>query len=164
MEDDINLYEPAELIEKEDKNLIIEQRNNLNEKIKGIYEKLSTKNDIDEFLNEEDDSELSEDEFEKVKSIGKCKLFITIKCTHLISIYEINSIINSIEEELMASAKSYLRQENRDTSDDFYQNFNNINNKLPDYSVFFLSSFLSQYINDCMGYEILTIIISIIRI
>ena len=65
----------------------------------------------------------------------------------LISIYEINSIINAIGEELMASSKSYLKQEEREITDDFYQNFNNINNKLPDYSVFFLSSFLSQYIN-----------------
>ena len=141
-------YQPTEILEKEDKDLIEEQKNNLTDKIKEIYEKLRTKDNIDEFLNEDEDDELTEEELEKVESKGKCQLFLILKflgallfISHLISIYELNSIINAIEEELMASAKSYLLQEDRDSSDDFYQNFNKINNELPDYSVFFLSSF-----------------------
>ena len=163
-----DLYKPAKIFEKEDKSLIIEQKNILTEKIKGIYDKLSPKNDIDTFLNEENEAGLSDEEYQKAKSVGKFKLFFTIKflggllfIAHLVSIYEINSIINAIQEELMASAKSYIKKEKREITDDFYQNFNNINNKLPDYSVFFLSSFLSQYINECMGYEMLTIMASL---
>ena len=81
--------------------------------------------------------------------------------THLISIYEINCIITTIEEELLASINSYVRKEDRESIDDFYQNFNKINNRLPDYSVFFISTFLSEYLNECLGYVLLTIVILI---
>ena len=166
-----HLYQPTEILEKEDKDLIEEQKNNLTNKVKEIYEKLQTKDNLDEFLNEDEEDQLTEEEFKKAKSKGKCKLFIIIKflgallfITHLISIYELNSIINAIEEELMASAKSYLIQEDRDSSDDFYQNYNKINNKLPDYSVFFLSSFISQYLIGLIGFYKVMIITSIINI
>lgn len=166
-----NLYEPVYIYETEDKDLLVEQKNNLIDKMNQIYKKLSEKNNIDEFLNEEDDEELSEEDFEIAKSFGKCRLFVTIKCLgallfifHLITIYEISSIINAIEEELMASARSYLKREDRDSTDDFYQNFNQLNNKLPDYSVFFISSFLSKCLNEVIGYETLTILTSIINL
>ena len=166
-----DLYQPTEILEKEDKDLIEEQKTNLTNKVKGIYEKLQRKDNIDEFLNEDEDDQLSEEEFEGAKSRGKCKLFIIIKflgallfIVHLISIFELNSIINAIEEELMASAKSYLLQEDRESSDDFYQNYNKINNKLPDYSVFFLSSFLSKYFIGLIGFYKVMIITSIINI
>ena len=101
-----SLYDPVTIMEKEDKDMIIEQKNNLTEKINEIYKNLSTKNNIDEFLNEDNNADLSDDEFKYAKSKGKCKLFLTIKflggilfIAHLINIYEINSIINAIGEE-----------------------------------------------------------------
>ena len=82
---------------------------------------------------------------------------------HLISIYEINGIINAIEEEIISSAKSYLRKRDREPLDDFYQNFNKLNNKLPNYSVFFVSSFLSNFFNECFGYLSISIFITVIN-
>ena len=64
----------------------------------------------------------------------------------------------------MATIKSYLKQNDREPTDDFYQNFNNLNNKLTDYSVFFISSFLSEYISDYIGYDTITFISSVINI
>ena len=75
----------------------------------------------------------------------------------LISIYIINGIIIDIEEELLSSAKSYIKGLKRDPNNDFYQNYNKLNNRLPDYSLFFISSFFSEYLNECLGYVPLTI-------
>ena len=145
------LYSISIAYEKETKELAIEQKNDLSEKIKEINENLNSKKDIEEFLDEGIQKyELTEKQFNKAKQIGRTKLFVIIKIigflfftTHLISIYIINGIINAIEEELIASAKSYLKKMDRDKTDDFYQNFNRLNNRFPDYSVFFISSVFS---------------------
>ena len=164
------LYTISIAYEKETKELAIEQKNDLSEKIKEINENLNSKKDIEEFLDEGIQKyELTEKQFNKAKQIGRTKLFVIIKIigflfftTHLISIYIINGIINAIEEELIASAKSYLKKMDRDKTDDFYQNFNRLNNRFPDYSVFFISSVFSECLNECFGYIILSILILII--
>ncbi len=158
---------PFRLSKIEEVDLLIEQKSRLSARMNEISQKLSKKKDINQFLDELDDEDVSDDASKK----NKYKLFAQIKVfggllfiTHLVSIYEINGIIIAIEEELMASVKSYVRQIDRESKDDFYQNFNKLNNKLPEYSVFFISSFLSEYLNECISYEILTIITFIINI
>ena len=166
-----NLFSPQTAYREEQKQLLIERKNDLLSKIKDIQDDLETK-DLNEFLNQgSDEKELSESQIIKAKNLGNFKLFCTIKIfgillftTHLISIYEINEIINAIEEELMASSISFIRQRDREPTDDFYQNFNKINNIFPDYSLFFISSFLSESLNQIFGYIFLTIIILIINL
>ena len=162
---------PINIHKKEEHDLLVEQKDKLLARMGEISKKLKDKENINNFLDEEDDKDLSEKVYDDALKKGKCKLFVHIKVfggllfiSHLVSIYEINGIINAIEEELMASVKSYARHKDRESKDDFYQNFNKLNNKLPDYSVFFISSFLSEYLNECISHEILTFIISIINI
>ena len=152
--------------------ILIEQKKDFSDKIKGIYDDLNTKIILDQLGAEQNDKSelLSYEHFQKIKYVGKNRLFIiiillgfVIFTTHLISVYEINGIINTIEEELIASIISYVKMEKREEKDDFYQNFNTLNGRFPDYSVFFISSFFSQYLGECQGYTISTIVISIMN-
>ena len=64
-------------------------------------------------------------------------LGVIIFTTLLVSVYEINGIISSIEKEKIASIKSYVKMEKREANDDFYQNFNKLNDKIPIILIFF---------------------------
>ena len=88
-------------------------------------------------------------------------LGVIIFTTLLVSVYEINGIISSIEKEKIASIKSYVKMEKREANDDFYQNFNKLNDKLP---FFLISLSLSQCFDEGLGYALLTIFILIFNI
>ena len=120
--------------------ILIEQKKDFSDKIKGIYDDLNTKIILDQLGAEQNDKSelLSYEHFQKIKYVGKNRLFIiiillgfVIFTTHLISVYEINGIINTIEEELIASIISYVKMEKREEKDDFYQNFNTLNGRFP---------------------------------
>ena len=162
MESRESLYQPMNKVPKEEKRLLIEQKIRLFKKLQSINRNLLQKKNIDEFLNEENEENELENEFKKPKILINI-LGIILFTFHLISIYIINGIILTIEEELVASAKSYIKQIERGPKDDFYQNFNKINNRLPDYSVIFISSFLSECLNEFLGYVLLTIFVLVIN-
>lgn len=157
MEENSNnsLYPPNIVNEEETRMLLEESKNKFIENIHEINE-----NNVKEiFEGEKKDKEFEEDELLKAEKLGKRKLFwiiillsIGLFTFHLISIFEINEIIFSIQEELIASIKSYIKKKDREPKDDFYQNFNKINKIFPDYSMFYISSILSDYLNQCFGY------------
>lgn len=162
-------YKPMEILEKEEKDLSKAQKEDLFSKIYEIYLKLDKADYMEDFLNADDDTQddFTDLEKEEIKSKGKKCLYIVgslFFIIHLIIIYEINDIINSIEEELIASIKSYVRGNKREPTDDFYKNFNILNNRLPDYSPFFISSFLSEYLYGLLGFDFLITISSSINI
>ena len=165
-----SLKSPHKIYNEEKEQLLIERKYDLMSKLDDVYNSLSTKENIYEFLKEgKEEINLNDSQFQKAKNRGKFKLFLSIKIlglflftTHLISLFEINDIINAIEEELLASTKSYLKKIDRKPTDDFYQNFNRLNNKIPDYSVFYLSSLLSECLNGCIGYEWVALITTLI--
>jgi len=152
--------------------ILTEQKKDLSDKIKGIYDDLQSKITIYHLGSEQNDkNELeSYNQFQNKEYLEANKLLglviffgVLIFATHLVSVYEINGIISAIEEELIATIKSYLKMEKREANDDFYQNFNKLNAKLPDYSVFFISSFLYQCLDESLGYALLTIFILILN-
>ena len=146
------LYSPEEIYRLEEQKLIEEQKESLSKKIESIYNNLQKKKNIDEFLKEANkENELSQIILKNPKFL-MIVLGIILFTFHLVSIYIINGIINAIEEELLSSAISYIKKIEREPNDDFYQNYNKLNCRLPDYSVFFISSFLSEYLNECLGY------------
>ena len=163
-------YPPDELYDLEEKHQLIDRKEDLVSRMQNISENLSKKNNINEFLKQANkDDEFSNEQFLKAEKMGKRGVFLSIKflavlffSSHLISIFIINDIINAIEEEIIASAKSYLRQKDRDPNDDFYQNFKKLTYLMPNYSMFFISSFLADTLYETLGYINLSIIINII--
>ena len=146
------LYYPVEKYRLEEQKLIEEQKESLSKKIESIYNNLQKKKNIDEFLKESNkENELPQIELKTPKFL-MIVLGIILFTFHLVSIYIINGIINAIEEELLSSAISYIKKIERKPNEDFYQNYNKLNCRLPDYSVFFISSFLSEYLKECLGY------------
>ena len=159
-----------EKFEKENP-ILIETRDNLLKNIKDVYDNLEKSKNISKFLDKVNkNAEISDTQYKYAKKLGKAGRFILFKglaillfTSHLVSVYVIDGLINAIEEELIAAAKSYIQKKDRKSDDDFYQNFIKLNNKFPDYSIFYISSFLSDYLNSCLGYILLTIIILIIN-
>ena len=152
--------------------ILKEQKEDFSNKIKGIYDDLNTKIVLSQLASEQNDRNelLSNEHFQNIKYLGKNRLFIAIIflgvlifVTHLISIYDRNGIMITIEEELIASIHSYIKNENREEEDDFYQNFNKLNGRLPDYSVFFITSVFSEYLDESLGHTFLIIFILIIN-
>ena len=163
-------YYPFEIYLEERDSLLIEQKGNLYDRMEEIYYRLSKKNNIDEFLEEEEEEDEEDENEQSKKKCDKLYLFLKIKVIggalfimHLFSIYQINSIIIAIGEELIATIKSYLKNIDREPTDDFYQNFNKLNNKLPDYSPFFITSALYEFLNGYINYVILTYITATIN-
>jgi len=156
------LYYPVEKYRLEEQKLIEEQKESLSKKIESIYNNLQKKKNIDEFLKESNkENELPQIELKTPKFL-MIVLGIILFTFHLVSIYIINGIINAIEEELLSSAISYIKKIERKPNEDFYQNYNKLNCRLPDYSVFFISSFLSEYLNECLGYVPLLLFVNAI--
>jgi len=152
---DNSLYPPSIVNEEETTMLLEESKKKFIENIREINE-----NDVKEiFEGEKKEKELKENLLLKAENLGKRKLFwiiillsLGLFTFHLISIFEINNITFAIQEELIASIKSYIKKKDREPKDDFYQNFNRINKIFPDYSMFYISSILSDYLNQCFGY------------
>ena len=166
------LYETNKVREKEEFNLLTEQKSDFLKKINDIYNKVENKEkNINQFLYEANEEKyLGNQQYLKFQELGQFRLFLLVKVMsilffsiHLIGVYVINGIISAIEEELIAASKSYIKKRAREPIDDFYQNFNKLNNRFPDYSMFYISSFLTDYLNGCFGYIILTIFWSIIN-
>ena len=163
-------YPPEELYDLEEKHQLIDRKEDLVSRMQNISENLSKKDNINEFLKQANkDDEFSNEQFLNAEKMGKRGVFLSIKflpvlffSSHLIGIFIINDIINAIEEEIIASAKSYLRQKDRDPTDDFYQNFKKLTYLIPDYSMFFISSFLADTLCETFGFTNLLLIINII--
>ena len=154
----INLLRKISIKDEESEQLLEERANKLYVTIKNMI-----KNDIKEIFKPKKENELSENQLKIANKFEKRKLFwkiiflsIALFTFHLIIIFEINGIIHSIQEELIGSIKSYFTKKNKKSIVDFYQNFNKLNKMLPDYSIFYISSILSDYLNQCLGYILLT--------
>ena len=115
-------YPPEELYDLEEKHQLIDRKEDLVSRMQNISENLSKKDNINEFLKQANkDDEFSNEQFLNAEKMGKRGVFLSIKflpvlffSSHLIGIFIINDIINAIEEEIIASAKSYLRQKDRE--------------------------------------------------
>ena len=148
------------LINDEETELLINERTNrLYDSIKNME-----KDDIKEMFKPKKENEISEEQLKKANEFGKRKLYfiilflsIILFTFHLVSIYEINGIIHSIQDELIASVKSFLTKKDREATDDFYQNFNKLNRIFPNYSIFYISSLFSGYLSQCLDYIFITI-------
>ena len=147
-------------IKDEESDYLLEERAN---KLYDIIKNMN-KNYIKEILRPKKENELSENQLKRANDLGKRKLFwiiiflsIALFTFHLISIFVINGVIHSIQEELIASIRSYFTKKNRKSTDDFYQNFNKLKKMFPDYSLFYISSILSGYLSQCLGYILLTL-------
>ena len=138
----------------------------LEEGINKLYNSFKSmkEDEFKEIFHPKKEKEISDDQQKKANDFGKRKLYllilflsIALYTFHLVSIYEINGIIHSIQDELISSVKSFLTKKNRKSNDDFYQNFNKLNRIFPDYSIFYISSILSDSLSQCLGYAFLTI-------
>ena len=161
-----SLYDPEIIHFEEERLLLKESERKFMEKIKEINE-----NDVKEiFEGEKMEKEFSENQILMVKELEEKKLFwiiiilsICLFTFHLISAFQINGIIFAIQEELIASIKSYFQKKDRGLKDDFYQNFNKLNCIFPDYSMFYISSILSENLSHCVGYISLNIFVLFIN-
>ena len=116
-------------IKDEESDYLLEERAN---KLYDIIKNMN-KNYIKEILRPKKENELSENQLKRANDLGKRRLFwiiiflsIALFTFHLISIFVINGVIHSIQEELIASIRLYFTKKNRKSTDDFYQNFNKL--------------------------------------
>ena len=167
---DIDYEPPYDKYIEEKNKLLAEQKNDLLKKLKKIQNQLDKKRDIEEFLASQMIYSKSFSGNEIKDKYKKCYVRFLIKCLgivfvsfHLVAVFELNGILNAIKGELYSSALSYLLKRNRDKEDNYYSSYMKINNKIPSFSLFFLSSILSHFLKNFLGYTLLSIIILIIN-
>ena len=125
---------PFEKYMDEKDELLSEQRADLLKKLKKIHNQLEKSKNIDEFLV----SQMIRSQRFSGKEIKteyeKCKVRFLIKILgiffvsfHLTAVFELNGILNSIKEELLSSALSYLLKRNREKEDNYYSSYMKIN-------------------------------------
>ena len=77
----------------------------------------------------------------------------------LISILQLMGIMSSIEKEIKFAFKSYFgNKRKKEDENDFYNNYLKTNTQPPIYSLFFLSSLLSNILNKLIGFCFTTIL------
>ena len=165
---DIDYEPPYDKYIEEKNKLLAEQKNDLLKKLKKIQNQLDKKRDIEEFLASQMIYSKSFSGNEIKDKYKKCYVRFLIKFLgivfvsfHLVAVFELNGILNAIKGELYSSALSYLLKRNRDKEDNYYSSYMKINNKIPSFSLFFLSSILSHFLKNFLGYTLLSIIILI---
>ena len=78
---------------------------------------------------------------------------------YITGIYLIVGFMDSIMEEIKASASLYLSNTTRTANETFYDHYNQINLEMPKFSLYFLTSSLSGKIFNCMGIYFQSILI-----
>lgn len=86
-------------------------------------------------------------------------LGVVFMVLYITGIYIIIGFMDSIMEEIKASASLYLSNTTRTANETFYDHYNQINLETPKFSLYFLTSSLSGKIFNCMGIYIQSILI-----
>ena len=170
MSEDDSFEIPLDRYMEEKDELLTEQRADLLKKLKKIHNQLEKSKDIDEFLVLQMIRSQRFSGKEIKNEYQKCKVKFLIKILgtafvlfHLTAVFELNGILNSIKAELLSSALSYLLKRNREKEDNYYSSYMKISNKIPSFSLFFLSSILSHCLENIFGFTILSIIVLIVN-
>ena len=136
----MNLYER---VEKEE-NLAYQKKVQLEESLDNINSRLKDEESIGNFIinNIDDDSDSSGTIKESVNTFYSffiIKIVGTIFLTlYFAGILEIIGLMNTVKKEISDSFNLILKDKQRET--DFYQNYINLNLKMPSFDLFFISA------------------------
>ena len=152
---------------EENKKLLQSRKKELFEDLNKIIHNLNKKKDINEFLEDKKNylsnnilSEVKERKrknvvFFNIKIVGVFFLFL-----YLIGIYQLIGFNEAIQDEIIYSLKLHYLNKTKEYT--FYEIYNKKNkHEVPNLSLFFLSSFLSNCLFKCLGFYLLTIFIMI---
>ena len=154
---------------EENKKLLQSRKKELYEDLNKISHNLNTKIDINEFL-EDKKNYLANNILAEVKERkSKYAVFFNIKIIgvvflilYLIGIYQLTGLNEAIQDEIVYSLKLHYFNQTKNYT--FYEIYNKKNNhELPNLSLFFISSFLSNCLFQSLGFYLLTIIIIILN-
>ena len=154
----------TELYKDEKRELLIERKNQLLKKLYTISHNLKSKNNIEEFLVDKKDYISNTFKFgDSVKNYNKKVLCFLIKVLgplflicFLVVLFQIMEIMSTLKEEVVYAIKIYLRLNTKEVGDDFYSRLQfKENNNVPSFSLFFISSFISELLLQYVNYLIL---------
>ena len=157
------------IYKRENSTLLENKKETLSNRLKNIHERLQKKSDIDDFL-ESQIIEVTNPEENYLKIKDTCLLLFIIKILgtifvslYLVGIFELICVMDAIKLEFFASFRLYLLRKNEEGRKDFYTNLLNISKKIPSFSPFFLSSFLSKFIIHLLGLYLTSILVLLIN-
>ena len=159
----------SKLYEEENEALIQKEKSIFAKSLREISVKIESKKSVQNFLEaalEEDDPKMPEINEKK----NKCLIWFNMKIIgiifmtlYIIGLYIFIGFMNSVMEEIKASATLYLSNTTRNENERFNDNYNQINQEPQEFELYFLTSNLSGKLLDCLTIYGLTIIDLIIN-
>ena len=157
--------EKGTFFNEEKQQLITKEKETFIETLADISQRVKESKTFDDFLIN------SKEKVEPVRieitynSNKRCLMWFNMKILgvvfmvlYITGIYIIIGFMDSIMEEIKASASLYLSNTTRTANETFYDHYNQINLETPKFSLYFLTSSLSGKIFNCMGIYIQSIL------
>ena len=156
--------------EEEKEALIPKEKTIFTKSLRDITIKVESKKSVENFLKSAlEDDEPNMPEINEKKD--ECLIWFNMKIVgiifmtfYIIGLYIYIGFMNSVMEEIKASAKLYLSNTTRSEDETFYDIYNKINQEPPEFELYFLTSNLSGKLLDCLTIYGLTIIDLVINI
>ena len=159
-----------ELYDEEKAVLILKEKSIFAKSLREITAKIESKKSVENFLKsalKEDEPnmpEIKEQKDEFIIWFNMKILGVVFMTLYIIGLYIYIGFMNSIMEEIKASATLYLSDTTRNKDETFYDIYNKINQEPPEFELYFLTSNLSNKLVDFLTIYGLTIIDLIINI
>ena len=158
-----------DLYEEEKTKLIENEKNIFVKKLNDISKEISTYKTVEDFLvnnlNKDEPivPEINNEKSETLIWFNMKIIGIFFMTTYITGVYIFIGFMDSIFEEIKASATLYLFNKTRNEEETFYYNYNIINQEPPEFELYFLTSNFSDKIFGVIDIYAQTIIILIIN-